>query len=293
MGLTSVYGFTPSHILNNMLFRKEHQMKAFINYLSWKCFQPSKTDKSKHWMPTKRGMYIDIAEPADFPVAFNVKDQRIAIIPPEDESSASMHDIQTQYRHTDGKLYKPFYLKVSGMEIRKKTNNIDLKNYLECCVNNMFANGKEDDSKLFISGTSIVLLEDNNNEIQDYLLSKASEFKYFERTYWCETTEPRYLVYTYGSKKRRYFETCVFIRDSYNPSFPKENYFNANEYKKVLEYYESEVSKGNYPQPICVKIQVVDKSMVRLPSNEGNSFDFTVKEGDNGQMVFNFSVKGA
>lgn len=267
-------------------------MKTFVNYLSWKCFQPSKTDKSKYWISTKRGIYVDIAEPVEFPVAFNVKDQRVTIIPPEDV--ASMHDIQTQYHHTDGKLYKPFYLKELGYEIRKKVNNIDIKNYLEGCVSNMFANGKKDDSKLFISGTSIILHEDNDSEIQDYILLKASEFKYFDRTYWCETTEPRYLVLTYGSKKRRYFETTMFIRDNYAPSYPKEIYFNANEYKKALDYYESEVSKGNYPQPIGVKIQVVDKSMVRLPSNEGGSkFDFTVREGDNGQMVFDFSVKGA
>lgn len=267
-------------------------MNITIQYQSWMCFQPSKSDKSREWLPTNHRFSYELNELEDshFPRAFNVKDERTVIKPGQDEYSAEMCVIMTPYRTDGGKLYIPFHEKtLSGIEKRIDVNYVSFKRYIEQTIENAFTGEKKDGSRCFQPGESIILKEDNNDEIQEFIRRKMSEFRYFDHKYWVETTEPRYMVLTYSFRKHGYTATSIVIRNEYSLNIPRDRYFNALDFDKAKALYESEVANGAFPSPIKVGISVKMKDMVRLPSGEAVQ-QMTVDEDASGQYSFNFAV---
>ena len=265
-------------------------MIVTLNYQSWMCFQPCKTDKSKEWKPTNRRITIDLGELEDFPIAFTVRDEKMVLLPGEDELSASVRPVSTHYRTDDGKIFIPFHVKSSSdIEIREQVNYVGFKRYFETYVASIFTGDKEDGTRLFQPDASIVIKPDNDAEIQDFLRRKLSEFRYFNHEYWIETTEPRYFVWTTGSKKRGLMFTSIVIRDTYGLNNPRERFFCANDFDGAKAFYDQEVEKGANPMPIKARIYVKKKELVKLTSGSPTP-TVTVEVKSNGQYSFKFDA---
>ena len=257
-----------------------------VNYQSWMCFQPCKSDKSRQWLPTNHRITIDMGEIDEFPIAFTVKDERIVIMPGEDELSACMRPISTPYRTDEGKLFVPFYEKVAGLEKRTDVNYVTFKRFIEGYIAEKFTGDKKDETRLFQPGESIIIKEDNDDEIQDFLRRKFAEFRYYNHSFWIETTEPRYFVQTYGSRKRNYFETSIVIRNTFGLNNPRERFSSASDLKGAQAFYDKEVANGSHPVPVKVHIYVKMKDMVKVTS--GTATDITIQADESGQYSFAF-----
>ncbi|MDF2880044.1 MAG: hypothetical protein K0R54_601 [Clostridiaceae bacterium] len=115
---------------------------------------------------------------------------------------------------------------------------------------------------------------------QSKILKKINDYILIDNVIWVKTGEPRYCIVTFGLG-RNHGSTGFFCEHHYNPNISKNNYFNALERDKALEYgrdvairrgdTESVERMGKY-YDIKVLIPEAIKCNPQAEHGEGNEF---------------------
>lgn len=247
-------------------------------------FLPNKRCRKNRVRYTKQNFRTEVQElkDNDFPVAFIVKDYESRI---EEKGQDSIFKVwNSEIRTHNGRLYKAIrYNDVVCNEAGWCP--LDRLNYLVKPREYTFLY-YQDDKEMFDENVSIIK-SDNRTEIENLIKESSKEYLIFDNKIWKECGEPMYNIDTFGLG-HNHGGTSLFVSYSYNPNIRKENYFNALEREKAIEYgmqvalnrgdTESVENIKNTEKDIIVLIPELVKRNPKEQHGDGCEFFNTIEE---------------
>lgn len=195
-------------------------------------FLPNKRCRKNRVHYVKQNFYTEIQELKnnDFPIAFIVNDYEHRI---EEKGQDSIFKLwSNEIRTYNSRLYKALrynhiayneagWCPLDQLEYLVRPNEYNLSYY-------------EDDEEMFDENVAIIK-GDNRKEIENLIKEHSQKYFIFENKIWAECSEPMYNVTTFGLG-HNHGGTGFFISYAYNPNIREENYFNALEREKAIEF---------------------------------------------------------
>ena len=241
----------------------------------------------RHRKPRSRDLLAPMAVSIDevteenFPLAFRITDYKSLYTGKYGSGKTEYRLHDEDIRVHDGRLFAPYRGSYGAALCEDMTpvESVNMKGFVESEFYWLTNRNKPYPQSGIESGwdeKKSVVLSDDLEESRNAAKKAATRFVVFEGNVWAETSEPMYVIITFGLG-HNHGGTGFFVENFYNENIPHNNYFTAMERDQAVKYFNDVATRRGDTDSVGIppqNIQVFMPEMVkRCPARDHGDGD--------------------